>query len=130
MTQVRLASTTTNNVVTYTVIVSVDNSEGIVKPGMSANVSIIVGEAKDVLCVDNKALKFSPETNTQKFENQGIWLLVNGKPQRFDVKLGLSDDNKTQIISDKIKEGDKVIIASTEAPKKKKMSGGRGGRPF
>ena len=130
VTQVRLASTTTNNVVTYTVIISVDNSEGIVKPGMSANVSIIVGEAKDVLCVDNKALKFSPETNTQKFENQGIWLLVNGKPQRFDVKLGLSDDNKTQIISDKIKEHDKVIIASTEAPKKKKMSGGRGGRPF
>ena len=66
---------------------------------MSANVSIITGEAKDVLCVDNKALKFSPEDNTQKFEKQGIWILTPAGPKRYNVELGLSDDNKTQIIS-------------------------------
>lgn len=117
--QVRLASTTTNNVVTYTVIVSVDNSEGLAIPGMSANVSIITGSAKDVLCVSNKALKFSPEDNTQKYENQGIWLLKNGKPERYDITLGLSDDNKIQIISDKIKEKDKVIVGSNGGKNKK-----------
>ncbi len=111
--QVRLASTTTNNVVTYTVIISVDNSEGLAIPGMSANVSIITGNVKDVLCVSNRALKFTPEDNNQKYENQGIWILQNGKPQRFDVTLGLSDDNKTQIISKDIKEKDKVIISQT-----------------
>ena len=71
VTQVRLASTTTNNVVTYTVIISVDNTDGFVIPGMSANVSIITGQAKDVLCVDNKAFKFTPPDNTQKYETTG-----------------------------------------------------------
>ena len=76
VTQVRLASTTTNNVVTYTVIVSVDNVEGLAIPGKAANVSIIVGEVKDVFCVMNQALKFTPETNTQKshkFPKLMIW---------------------------------------------------------
>ncbi len=112
VTQIRLASTTTNNVVTYTVIISVDNSEGLVIPGMSANVSIITSEAKDVMCVENKALKFTPEDNTQKYEKQGIWILTKTGLKRYDVELGASDDNKTQIISNEIKEGDKAIVSS------------------
>ncbi|MBR6127170.1 efflux RND transporter periplasmic adaptor subunit [bacterium] len=119
VTQVRLASTTTNNVVTYTVIVSVDNSDGLAIPGMSANVSIITGEAKDVLCVDNKALKFSPADNTQKYEKQGVWIMTPAGPKRHDVELGLSDDTKTQIISKEIKEKDKVIVGSLSNKSKK-----------
>ena len=128
VTQVRLASTTTNNVVTYTVIVSVDNSDGTAIPGMSANVSIITGIAKDVIVVDNKALKFSPADNKQKYDSQGVWILKGSEPVRYDVKLGLSDESKTQIISDDIKEKDKVIIGSLQKGKKKQMSGMR--RPF
>ena len=120
--QIRLASTTTNNVVTYTVIVSVDNTEGFAIPGMSANVSIIVGEVKDVFCVMNQALKFTPETNTQKYEKQGIWILDKGIPKRIEIELGLFDDNKTQIISDELKLGDKVIISSTSKKKKQAQS--------
>ena len=127
VTQVRLASTTTNNVVTYTVIVSVDNSNGLAIPGMSANVSVITGEAKDVLIVDNKALKFSPAENTKKYDNQGVWVLKGNEPVRVDVELGLSDDSKTQIISDKIKEKDKVIVGTTGGKNNKKKS--MGGRP-
>ncbi len=125
VTQVRLASTTTNNVVTYTVIVSVDNTDGFAIPGMSANVSIITGEAKDVLMVENKAFKFSPEDNTQKFENQGIWILTSNGPKRIDVEVGLSDDNYTQIITTQINEKDKVIIGSLTKGKKKQSSGMR-----
>ncbi len=125
ITQVRLASTTTNNVVTYTVIVSVDNTEGLVIPGMSANVSIIVGEAKDVLCVENKALKFTPSDNKEKYEKQGIWLLENGMPKRYSVELGLSDDNKTEIISSEIKEGAKVIISENSKNSKGQNKGMR-----
>lgn len=125
VTQVRLASTTTNNVVTYTVIVSVDNSDGFAIPGMSANVSIITGEAKNVLVVDNKALKFSPPDNTEKFDNQGVWILTKSGPKRYDVELGLSDDNKTQIISNEIKEKDKVIINAITGKKKKANTGMR-----
>lgn len=125
VTQVRLASTTTNNVVTYTVIVSVDNSDGFAIPGMSANVSIITGEAKDVLMVENKAFKFSPEDNIQKFENQGIWILTSNGPKRIDVEVGLSDDNYTQIITTQINEKDKVIVGSLTKGKKKQSSGMR-----
>ena len=125
VTQVRLASTTTNNVVSYTVIVSVDNKDGFAIPGMSANVSIITGQVKDVLCVDNKALKFTPDDNKQKYEKQGVWILTKTGPQRFDVELGLSDDNKTQIISDQLKEKDKVIVGSTGGKKKAKITGMR-----
>ena len=123
VTQVRLASTTTNNVVTYTVIVSVDNTEGLVIPGMSANVSIITGEAKDILCVDNKAFKFTPAGNTQKYDNQGVWILTKSGPSRIDVKTGISDDNKTQIISDQIKEKDKVIVGTVGGKNSQKKRG-------
>jgi len=119
VTQIRLASTTTNNVVTYTVIISVDNSEGFVIPGMSANVSIITNEAKDILCVENKAFKFTPPDNDKKYEKQGIWIQTKNGIKRFDVELGISDDNKTQIISNEIKEGDKAVIS---------MSGGKYGK--
>ena len=128
VTQVRLASTTTNNVVTYTVIISVDNTDGFAIPGMSANVSVITGQVKDVLVVDNKALKFSPADNKQKFDTQGVWILNGNEPVRVDVELGLSDDSKTQIISDKIHEKDKVIISSADKNRKKQAQSMR--RPF
>ena len=125
VTQVRLASTTTNNVVTYTVIVSVDNTEGFIIPGMTANVSIKVGEATDVLVVENRAFKFTMDD--KKYEKQGIWIMTPTGAKRFDVEIGLSDDNKSQIISKDIKEGDKVIISSNIA---KKQAPKGGGRPF
>ncbi len=122
VTQVRLASTTTNNVVTYTVIVSVDNSEGLVIPGMSANVSIITDSVKDALCVPSQALKFTPEKSGQKYEKQGIWIQTKSGLKRLDITLGVSDDNKTQIISKEIKAGDKVVIGISG--KSKRPSGG------
>ena len=125
VTQVRLASTTTNNVVTYTVIVSVDNSEGLVIPGMSANVSIVTNNVENALCVPAQALKFTPDTKGKKYENQGVWIKTGTGLKRYDVTLGVSDDNKTQIISDEIKAGDKVVVGI--AGMKKKPSGG--GRP-
>jgi HlyD family secretion protein len=59
--QVRYASTTTSNVVTYTTVVNVDNPEKKLRPGMTATVSIIAGEAKNVLRVPNSALRFTPD---------------------------------------------------------------------
>ena len=125
VTQVRLASTTTNNVVTYTVIVSVDNSEGFVIPGMTANVSIITNDVKNALCVPNQALKFTPVDNNQKYEKQGVWIKTNMGLERVDVELGAFDDNKTQIISNEIKVGDKVCVSSSGGGKSKKTAGMR-----
>jgi HlyD family secretion protein len=66
--QVQVAPTTVQNVVTYTTIVNVDNPEKKLLPGMTATVSIIVGEAKNVLRVSNAALRFTPNLSPAEIE--------------------------------------------------------------
>ena len=113
VTQVRLDSTTTSNVVTYTVIVSVNNEDLTLKPGMTANVSIITKESIDVMCAPNTALKFTPQLNGQRYQNRGVWILKSGKPKRVDIEVGASDETNVEIISKDIKLGDNIIISST-----------------
>lgn len=111
VTQVRLSPTTESNVVTYTVIVDVNNEDLKLKPGMTANVSIITDKSENVLCVPNMALKFTPDINGPKYKNQGIWILDKGKPKRVEIETGAYNDSSTEIISDKIQEGTDVIIS-------------------
>lgn len=66
--QVRFSPETVSNVVTYTTIVNVDNPQKKLLPGMTATVSIIVGEAKDVLRVSNAALRFTPELSAEELQ--------------------------------------------------------------
>lgn len=122
VTQVRLASTTTNNVVTYAVIISVDNSEGLVIPGMSANVSIITDKVENALCVPPQALKFTPETNGQKYEQQGIWVQTKNGLKRYNIEIGAADDNYTQVISKELKVGDKVVVGTLGGKKRQNGS--------
>ena len=124
--QVRLSPTTVSNVVTYTVVVAVDNDDLKLKPGMTANVSIITAKHRNVLCVPNFALKFTPLTNGQKFKEQGLWLMVRNKLKRVAVKTGLSDDSYTEIISNSIKEGDSVAVG-IKGDKKNKTRATSGG---
>ena len=109
VTQVRLASTTTSNVVTYSVIVDVKNEDLKLKPGMTANVSIITNQRNDVLCLPNIALKFTPNTDGKKYEKQGVWVLKHNKPVRYDIKTGAGNDNFTELISKDIQENDAII---------------------
>lgn len=111
VTQVRLSPTTESNVVTYTVIVDVNNEDLKLKPGMTANVSIITDKSENVLCVPNMALKFTPDINGPKYKNQGIWILEKGKPKRIEIETGAYNDSSTEIISDKIQEGSNVILS-------------------
>ena len=111
VTQVRLSPTTESNVVTYTVIVDVNNEDLKLKPGMTANVSIITDRSENVLCVPNMALKFTPDINGPKYKNQGIWILEKGKPKRIEIKTGANNDSNTEIISDKINEDTQVIMS-------------------
>ena len=113
VTQVRNNPITTSNVVTYEVIISIDNKDLRLKPGMTANVSIVTAEKKDVLLVPNKALRFyvtAENGNIKRYQDKGLWILKDGKPQRFNIIDGLADDDKTEIISEQIKEGDEVIL--------------------
>lgn len=126
VTQVRLSPTTVSNVVTYTVIVDVDNEDLKLKPGMTANVSIITSKSADVICVPNIALKFTPNTDGQKYKSQGIWLLDKNKPKRIDIEAGISDDTSTEITATEIAEGDKVITGILGKDKNKNQTRRRG----
>lgn len=114
VTQVRLSPTTESNVVTYTVIIEVENEEGLLLPGMTANVSIITDKSEDVLTVPNSALKFTIADNKQKYDKRGLWIDVKGKPSRINIEIGATDDSYTEVISDEIKEGDLVYIGSSQ----------------
>lgn len=110
VTQVRISPTTVSNVVTYSVIVGVDNKDLKLKPGMTANVSIITAKHENVLCVPNFALKFTPNPEGPKYEKQGIWVLIKHHLKRIEIATGLSDDSYTEVISPYIKEGDTVVV--------------------
>lgn len=120
--QVRISPTTVSNVVTYTVIVSVNNDEDKLKPGMTANVSIITNKKENALCVENAAMRFTPVevTKGKKFKEQGIWLLVKNKPTRINIKTGITDSDYTEIISNEITEDSDVIIGIQDKKSQKK----------
>lgn len=103
------ASSTTT---TYTVVIDVDNKDGKFIPGMTATITIKTQDKKDVLLVKNEALRFTPSTNTERFKTTGLWILdENNNPKRVDVSIGIMDDDKTEITSGDIKDGQMVIVS-------------------
>jgi len=125
--EVRNAPITVQNVVTYDVVVRVDNPELKLKPGMTANVSIILDEKKGVLRVPNAALRFrppesgkaiTPQKGSADQKGSAVWVLENDKPKRIKVTSGIGDGNYTEILSGDLKEGDAVIVESIGGTKK------------
>lgn len=117
ITQVRNSPVTVQNVVSYTVIVSVDNKELMLKPGMTANVTIITEEKNGVFLAPNAALRFSPSVSTDKFKTQGVWTLANGQPVRHNIQAGIMDERNTEISGEDLKEGMLLITAETTSKK-------------
>lgn len=118
--QIRIAPITVQNVVTYDVVISVDNKDLKLKPGMTANVSIITSRKNNVLIVPNLCLRFTPfqdDENPPKYKEQGIWILAEDKPERIAIKTGISDGSFTEVISEKIREGQKVITGIKDKSK-------------
>ena len=139
--EIRNAPTTIQNVVTYDVVVKVANPELKLKPGMTANVSIITALEKGILKVPNAALRFKwqpaagavrppggrAETGAKK---QGVWILDGKNPRRVPLTLGISDGNDTAVLSEEIKEGDAVIIEAAGQAKKSVSPPTGGPGPF
>ena len=118
--QVRISPTTVSNVVTYTVVVDVTNTDNKLIPGMTANVSIITNRSENVVAVPVAAFRFTPKeiTGGKKFEKQGVWIIgKNRRPQRIEVTSGASDGDYTEIKTGDIKEGDRVITDSSTGKK-------------
>ncbi len=112
--QVRNEAITNSNVVTYSVIIGIENPDLVFKPGMTANVEIITDEKEDALLVPNQALRFYMDSG-KRYKEKGIWVLRNGLPQRITITEGLYDDNFTEVISEDLEEGDKVIVAKNSS---------------
>jgi HlyD family secretion protein len=119
--QIRNAATTVQNVVTYDVVLEVKNPDLKLKPGMTANVSIIVEEKEDVLRVPNAALRFKPPSGGEKGKPEAkkpkggpmVWLLGPDKKLKpMPVKTGINDGKFTEILSGPLKEGDPLVVES------------------
>ncbi len=126
--QVRNAPITVQNVVTYDVVIQVNNPELKLKPGMTANVSIIVSIKKDVLKIPNAALRFKPSEKglvAPDKKGAGVWIIEKDKPKRVHVSLGISDGNYTELITGDLKEGQEVIVESLAKPKGSARTGPR-----
>ncbi len=110
--QVRNAPITIQNVVTYDVVIKVDNPQLKLKPGMTTNVSIIIAKKNGVLKIPNSALRFSPsgEDKSLRYKGQGVWIIEDKKPKRIEVVTGVSDGNYTELLTGNIKEGQEVIV--------------------
>jgi HlyD family secretion protein len=122
VTQVRQSPQTVQNVVTFDVVVCVDNSDFALKPGMTAATRIIVDERSDVVRVPSQALRFVPSgvatgtrasgRTTRSSSGQAqVWMLRDGKPAAVPVEVGLDDDSFVEIMGESVKPGEQIIVA-------------------
>lgn len=155
--QIRSAPVITQNVVTYVVVVNVDNSELKLKPGMTANVNIEVASRDNVLKLPPAALRFKPRNVDKSAEpqkeqrqsgvpgggggkpgerkggaGQQVYMLKDGKPVAVAVKSGIANNSGIEIVESSLREGDEVIIDQSGGDSRKKSGamGGAMGRPF
>jgi len=121
--QVRNAPTTVQNVVTYDVVVGVDNPDLKLKPGMTATVSIVTAQRDDVVRIPVRALRFNPERKkvaaTPRPGSDGtprgtprVWTLdADGALRHVEVHLGVRNDQYAELLSDQLHPGDQLAVA-------------------
>jgi HlyD family secretion protein len=126
--QVRQAPQSVQNVITYDAVVGVPNPQLLLKPGMTAAVRIVIARHNDVLRVPNQALRFNPPGSARgtgaagaatKASDDGakkprpghaVWKLIDGRPVRVAVEIGLDDDAFTEIVSGALTADDTIIV--------------------
>ena len=138
--QVRNAPITVQNVVTYDTVIGVSNPELKLKPGMTANVSIVISHKDDVLKISNAALRYRPpdaaapqvqtsapapgsggvarpreETARDRRIGRTVYVLQRNRPQPVQIKTGISDGVMTEV-TDGLKEGERVVTAQLSGP--------------
>jgi HlyD family secretion protein len=149
--QVRNAPITVQNVVTYDTVIGVSNDDLKLKPGMTANVSIIIEHRDDALQIKNAAFRYRPADNSpppnppssgkpgprgagrdRPRNERTIYVLSGGKPKPVQIKIGISDGIVTEV-TEGLKEGDPVVTAAVstaspgQSPAANPFGGGRRG---
>jgi HlyD family secretion protein len=144
VTRVAYGSTKTDNVVTYTTRLDVDNRDLSLRPGMTASATIQTSERTPSLLVPNTALRFTPTmaaaapasgsnivsklmprppatarrnatAATGTSASRQVWVLRDGQPAALVVSVGASDGRRTEVSSPQLKEGDAVIVGQRTA---------------
>jgi HlyD family secretion protein len=135
---VRFASETIQGVVTYKAVLSIDNSELLLRPGMTATAEIKVEEVKDALLVANAALRYAPPVTSSsdqrsflqrilpgrpnfrqasrpaaKGNERTVWVLDKGKPRSIPLRTGATDGRNTEVRDGELVVGQAVIIDQT-----------------
>jgi HlyD family secretion protein len=130
VTQVRMASTTTSSVVTYPVIIEAENSGGKLYPGMTANISVHIAEARGVLAVSSAAFRYRPpDAGPRPLDDKGsstkvLYLMVsNAPPQRVEVNIGLTDGTFTEITAPQDLEQREAVLGVSTAPLPERAQG-------
>ena len=150
--QVRNAPITVQNVVTYDTVIGVSNPDLKLKPGMTANVSIVISHKDDVLKISNAALRYRPADapaaepqrsaadrgqggagrprsaqGGERRTDRTVYILRGNKPQPAQIKTGISDGVMTELIEG-LKEGDRVVTAQLNGPAASQQQ--QSGNPF
>jgi HlyD family secretion protein len=116
--QIRKSPEITQNVVTYTAIISAPNPDLLLLPGMTATLRIAVSETESTLKIPNQALRFRPEGEKAAVERAGsgsptVWVIgQDRRPSPVPVTVGRSDNNSTELLSGELSEGQPVIIGT------------------
>jgi len=133
--EIRNAATMLQNVVTYDAVIDVDNTDLRLRPGMTANVTVIYAERPSALAVPNAALRFHPSPALanrgaptpskggaastapadEKLETRTIWVLRGGSSQPIAVHTGLTDGTMTEVIDGDLHEDEQVVVEATES---------------
>jgi len=137
--KMNLSPTKTDNVVTYAAMLTVDNSDGLLRPGMTANATIVTGTREGVLRVPNSALRFRPQVQSQqtgsplvaapRFRQWGgagasttsvggrgtVYVLRAGRAEMVEVRTGRSDGRFTEIIEGDLDVGNTIITGVRRA---------------
>lgn len=144
ITQVRFGSKTVAGVVTYETVLKVNNTDLLLRPGMTGTANITVQQAKDILLVANAALRFTPPQAAPKPKGEGglvssmlprppssapkaadsaedkqphVWVLRDGKPEKVMLKIGMTDGIMTEVKEGKFEPGMAVVVDVIEANK-------------
>ncbi len=120
--QIRNAPETRLNVVTYDAVLDVSNDDLRLKPGMTANVTFVVAQRRDVLTVPNAALRFTPadeirgsgDRGAPDAEGRPVWVLRDGRPGRIVIRTGITNGSLTEVLSGGLRAGDLVITDASE----------------
>lgn len=135
---IRFGSETVQGVVTYKAVLTIDNSELLIRPGMTATAQVVVQEVADALLVPNGALRFSPPARQQSrgllatllprgpgfrpaskqeppSRSQRVWVLRDGEPVAIPVVTGSTDGRRTEILKGDILPNQPVIVDATTA---------------